>query len=131
MAENRVRHLKLIERDEKVIDGIYCGYCCYFGNAKYGGYYFATTFVVSGSETQGRLTLTVYSNHSDIFTGYFHEVLEEVRKHVETTQGISVIIGKCPECGGELDPSKVDDKGVIKCDHCRSLNVIPPWMRVK
>lgn len=130
-AENRVRSLTLVERDEKTIDGGYCGYACYFGNAKYGGYYFATTMIVSGTERGGRITLTIYSNEPTIVTGYVQEIMEDVRKHIVSTQGITVLTGECPECGGELDPTEADEKGLIHCHHCRCLNVIPPWMRIK
>jgi len=106
-------------------------YACYFGNAKYGGYYFATTIIVSGTERNGRITLTIYSNDPSIVTGYVQEVIDDVKAHLETTQGITVITGKCPECGRQLNPTEADEKGLCRCNHCRCLNVIPPWMRIK
>ena len=109
-AESRVRNLKLIERDEKEIDGIFCGYACYFGNAKYGGYYFATTIFVSGTSRNGRITLTVHSNDASIISGYIQEVMDFIREHMETSEGIVVLSGVCPECAGRLEPSEAEDE---------------------
>ncbi len=125
IALNRVRNLQLIEREERTIEDGYCGYACYFGNAKYGGYYFATTIVVSGTERRGRITLTVYSNDATIDTSYVQEAMNEVRKHIETAEGVTILTGDCPECGGHLDPTDAEEKGLIRCHHCRCLNVIP------
>ena len=130
LAEQRVRQLIQIDRDEKVVEGTYCGYACYMGNAKYGGYMFATEICVSGTETHGQLTVSVYSNEQAIVSGYIHEVMEDVRKHIETTSEIALLTGKCPECGGEIDPQRADEKGFVNCNFCRCLSVIPPWMRI-
>lgn len=130
LAEQRVRQLVQIDHDEKVVEGTYCGYACYMGNAKYGGYMFATEIFVSGTEAHGQLTVSVYSNEQAIVSGYIQETMEDVRQHIQTTSEITLLTGKCPECGSEIDPKKADEKGLVTCSFCRCLSVMPPWMRV-
>ena len=132
MAEARIRGLIPLDKDEKIIEDTYIACGCYIGRTKYGEFDFAAEIIVSGKQNEGLLTIVVYSNEEAILSGFFYEVLQDVKQHIEITQEkIDVADQACPECGGQLDTSKADDERYLQCDFCETLLRLPPWARGK
>lgn len=130
IAENRVKHLIEVERDECYIEGTYVGHGCYAGQTKYKHKLVATTIDVSGSENQAVLTLTIYSEDPTIIPGYFTEVKQIVEKHVRLgEEKVREALNQCACCHGELPIKKCDEKGIVKCPSCGKPNTVPKWMR--
>jgi len=104
MAEARVRGLIPIDRDEKLINDHYIAYTSYIGRTKYGEFDFATEITVTGQYGQGLLTIVVYSNEESILSGFFYEVLSDVKNAVQITkERVHVAERTCPESGATLE----------------------------
>ena len=132
VTEARVRGLVQLDRDERFIGNIYIASACYIGRTKYGKIDFATEITVCGKENEGLLTLAVYSKDDAILSGFFYEVLEDVRKSVEIfEERIEIVDEACVECGAKLEKYKADDEGYLRCDSCETLLRLPSWERDK
>jgi len=130
MAESRVRGLIPIDRDEKFVNEHYIAYASYIGRTKYGEFDFATEITVTGHYAQGLLTIAVYSNEESILSGFFYEVLQDVKKNVEITkETVHIAEQTCPECGGSLDMNIADEEGYLKCSFCETMLRVPKWKR--
>lgn len=130
MAESRVRGLIQLDRDERFINAHYIASACYIGRTKYGKFDFATEFTVCGKENEGLLTIGVYAEEEAILSGFFYEILEDVRKSVEIIEErVNVVDETCPECGGKFDTSMGDTEGYLRCGLCETLLRLPAWER--
>ena len=119
------------DHDWRELDSSYIGYLCYLGKTKYANKYFTAEFLVSGiSMDRGGITISVYSDEPAILTGFFHEIVSDLKNHISVlkeTSGICVL--GCGKCGGPLDVTKIFDGGYIKCEHCDFWNRVPKWKR--
>jgi hypothetical protein len=132
VAEARVRGLLQLDRDERFFGNSYIATACYIGRTKYGEVDFATEITVCGKENEGLLTLAVYSEDEAILSGFFYEVLEDVRKSVEIfEERIEVVDEACVECGARLEKNKADLEGYVRCELCETLLRLPSWDREK
>ena len=133
MAEARVRGLIPIDRDERYVGehgDHYIAYASYIGRTKYGEFDFATEITVTGHAAHGLLTIAVYSNEESILSGFFYEVLQDVKKNVEITkETVHVAEQMCPECGGKLDMDQSDEEGYFRCAFCETMLRVPKWKR--
>ncbi|MHA1936145.1 MAG: DUF2341 domain-containing protein [Candidatus Thorarchaeota archaeon] len=129
MAEARLRGLTPVDQTEtEYEDGTYLGYSCYVGQTKYGESQFASEIQVSGIPSGGVLTLTVYSDDERILSGFFVDVMHDVRKHVEILEEKVCPVATCSKCGGNLDLSEVGDDRVYRCNYCGAIGKVPPWL---
>ena len=126
-----MRGLIQIDRDERFFeDGTYIAYSSYIGRTKYGDFDFAVEIMATGQYGQGLLTISVYSNEEAILSGFFYEVLEEVKKSIEITkEKVHVAEKVCPECGAKLDLGRVDDEGYLSCEFCGTHLRLSAWAR--
>ncbi|MHA2153523.1 MAG: hypothetical protein ACXAAQ_16250, partial [Candidatus Thorarchaeota archaeon] len=129
MAEARLKGLVPADRTEnEFADGTYLGYSCYVGQTKYGEHQFASEIQVSGTLSGGVLTLSIYSDDERILSGFFVDVMHDVRNHVEILKEKMCPIATCPKCGGNIDLSKVGSDRIYKCEFCGSRGKAAPWM---
>ncbi|MHA2062282.1 MAG: tetratricopeptide repeat protein [Candidatus Sifarchaeia archaeon] len=132
VAEARVRGLLQLDRDEQFFGNSYIASACYIGRTKYGKVDFATEITVCGKENEGLLTIAVYSEEDAILSGFFYEVLEDVRKSVEIfEERIKVVDEACVECGARLKKDKADAEGYLRCNSCETFLRLPSWDRGK
>ena len=132
VAEARVRGLVQLDRDERFIGNNYIASACYAGRTKYGKIDFATEITVFGKENEGLLSIAVYSEDDAILSGFFYEVLEDVRKNVEIfEERVKVVDEACVECGTRLEKDKADIEGYLRCNSCETLLRLPSWERDK
>lgn len=129
MAETRLSGLTPVDHSEhEYEDGVYLGYSYYVGETKYGEHQFAAEIQVSGTPTGGVLTLSVYSDDERILSGFFVDVMHDVRQHIEIVQERMCPVATCSKCGGNIDLSKVGEDRVYKCDYCGTMGKASPWL---
>ena len=77
-------------------------------------------------------SLFIYSEDDAILSGFFYEVLEDVRKSVEIfDERIKIVEESCVECGARLEKDKADIEGYVRCSSCETLLRLPSWDRDK
>ena len=129
MAESRLRNLTPVDYSEvEYEDGVYLGYSYYVGETKYGEYQFAAEIQVSGTPSGGVLTLSVYSDDERILSGFFVDVMHDVRQHIEIIEEKMCPVATCSKCGGNIDLSKVGPDRVYKCEYCGTMGKASPWL---
>jgi len=129
LAEARLKGLKSVDKSEQEYpDGSYLGYACYIGETKFGTKQFATEIQASGLEGAGILTLTVYSDDERILSGFFADIMPEVREHIQVFEEQVCQVATCPKCGAGIDPSKIDESRVYRCAYCSAIIKVPPWI---
>jgi hypothetical protein len=129
LAEARLKGLAPVDRSEDhFVEGTYLGYSCYVGQTKYGEEFFAAEIQASGTQGNGVLTLTVYSEDERILSGFFADILPEVRKHIEVLEEQSCSLSTCPKCGANINPISIDTNRIYKCEYCGALSKVAPWL---
>jgi len=131
VVQARLGRLILYDHDWHTSGSAYIGYLCYLGKTKFAKKYFAAEFLISGtSEDKGGITISVYSDEPAILTGFFHEIVTDLKNHITVLKETSDICGVgCGKCGGPLDITKVVEGGYVQCEHCDFWNRIPKWKR--
>jgi ribosomal protein L37AE/L43A len=71
--------------------------------------------------------MTVYSDEEAILTGFFSEVLDDVKKSLEIFEEKKVEELKCASCGAPIDLEKCDAKGYYKCEYCSTIEKVAAW----
>jgi uncharacterized repeat protein (TIGR01451 family) len=129
MANARLSGLIPVDHSEhEYEDGVYLGYSYYVGETKYGKNQFASEIQVSGTPSGGVLTLSIYSDDERILSGFFVDVLDDVRKHVEILEEKMCPVATCAKCGASLSLDNVGKDRIYRCDYCGAMGKIPPWM---
>jgi len=130
LARTRVSTLIPSDFDERDLeDDGYMAYTCVVGKTKYGDSKFAAEIQVSGNPAGGVLTIHVYSDDERILSGFFVDILTDVRQHVELLEESSTIRPTtCPACNAPLDLLSIDESRVYECDSCGAKGKVPPWM---
>ena len=129
MAEARLSGLVPIDHSEyETDDKVYLGYACYVGQTKYENQFFATEIQVSGRPHGGILTITVYSEDKRILSGFFVDIMYDIRRHIEILEERVCPIATCPKCGGAIDLSKVGPDRIYRCDYCGTMGKVAPWL---
>ena len=131
VVQARLGRLILYDHDWNTSGSAYIGYLCYLGKTKFAKKYFAAEFLISGtSEDKGGITISVYSDEPAILTGFFHEIVTDLKNHITVLKETSGVCGVgCGKCGGPLDITKVIEGGYVQCEHCDFWNRIPKWKR--
>ncbi len=130
LAEARLTGLTAVDRTEdEYEDGVYLGYSCYVGQTKYGESQFAAEIQVSGAADGGVLTISVYSDDERILSGFFVDIMYDIREHIEILKEKMCPIAACPKCGGNIDLAKVDSSRIFKCEYCGTMGKLAPWMQ--
>ncbi len=129
MAESRLSGLTPVDHSENEYeDGVYLGYSYYVGETKYGESQFASEIQVSGTPSGGVLTLSVYSDDERILSGFFVDVMHDVRQHIEIINERMCPIATCSKCGGNIDLTQVGSDRIYKCEYCGTMGKASPWM---
>lgn len=129
LAETRLKGLNPVDRSEdSYSDGTYLGYSCYVGETKFGEEQFAAEIQASGTDSAGVLTLSVYSDDERILSGFFADIMPEVREHIEVLEEQVCPIATCPKCGADIDPTSIGDDRVYKCSYCGAISKVAPWL---
>lgn len=129
LAEARLRGLQSLDRSEQTFeDGVYLGYTSYLGKTKYGEKKFAAEILVSGTIEGGTLTITVYSDDERILSGFFVDVMENVREHIEVLEERTCPVATCPKCGGNLAFDDITEDRIYRCSFCGVVGKAPPWL---
>jgi uncharacterized repeat protein (TIGR01451 family) len=129
LAEIRMKGLAPVDKTEKTTeDGTFLSYACYVGETKYKKDYFAVEIQISGLLDAGTLTLTVYSNEESILSGFFTDIMSNIRQQIQILDEKACPIATCPKCGGNIDPTGIDEKGLYQCGYCSAIGKVPPWM---
>jgi len=132
MAVKRVSGLILLDKCEEELDDSYLAYACYIGKTKYKNFKFAVEINVSAKNGRGVLSIITYSDEEAILTGFFTEIMEDLKEHIKVVEETEqVITDGCPNCGRPIIPTKKyiinAEKGIIRCKACNSLIKIPKW----
>ncbi|MHA1771583.1 MAG: DUF2341 domain-containing protein [Candidatus Thorarchaeota archaeon] len=129
MAEARLSGLTPVDRsDQEFEDGTYLGYACYVGQTKYGESQFAAEIQVSGTPQGGVLTISIYSDDERILSGFFVDIMYDIREHIEIIKEKMCPIATCPKCGAPIDLTKVGPDRIYKCDYCGTMGKASPWL---
>jgi len=129
MAESRLKGLTPIDQGEHDYeDGTYLGYSYYVGETKYGEGQFASEIQVSGTPSGGVLTLSIYADDERILSGFFVDVMHDVRQHIEIIKEKMCPVATCSKCGGNLDLTKVGEDRIYKCEYCGTMGKASPWL---
>lgn len=129
LAEARLRGLQAFDRSEQTFDdGVYLGYTSYLGKTKYGEKRFAAEILVSGTTEGGTLTITVYSDDERILSGFFVDVMESVREHIEVLEERTCPVATCPKCGANLALDDITEDRIYRCSFCGVVGKAPPWL---
>ncbi|MHA2022033.1 MAG: hypothetical protein ACTSWQ_00045 [Candidatus Thorarchaeota archaeon] len=129
LADSRLKGLAPVDRSEDVFnDGTYLGYSCYVGQTKYSEEFFAVEIQASGISGNGVLTLTVYSEDDRILSGFFSDVLPEVRKHIEVLEEQTCSLATCSKCGASIDSTSIGNNRIYRCPYCGALSKVAPWL---
>lgn len=130
MASSRIVGLEPVDKTEQTIgEEGYLAYTCVVGKTKYGDKKFAAEIQVSGIPTGGVLTLNVYSDDETILSGFFMDIMPEVRQHVQILEENNKLKPtNCPNCNAPLDFSNIDDSRIYQCESCGSRGKVPPWL---
>lgn len=132
VAKNRVRSLTIIDEDSEEQEGLIVSYACYYGKTKYKNFRFVVEILASGTETEGALTIVGYSDEASLLTGFFADLLEDIKKIIKITEESAVSEPlKCSGCGAPIDLSQIEEHGFHTCKHCNTLTYIALWNRVK
>lgn len=134
MAIRRVSGLILIDKCEEEIDDSYLAYACYIGRTKYKNFKFAVEINVSARNRRGILSIITYSDEERILTGFFAELMRDLKKHIKVVEEKEQeIINTCKECGRlvipPIPPKYIinTEKGIIQCKACEAPIKIPKW----
>ena len=118
-----------MDRSEQTFDdGVYLGYTSYLGKTKYGEKRFAAEILVSGTTEGGTLTITVYSDDERILSGFFVDVMESVREHIEVLEERTCPVATCPKCGANLALDDITEDRIYRCSFCGVVGKAPPWL---
>ncbi|MHA1771585.1 MAG: DUF2341 domain-containing protein [Candidatus Thorarchaeota archaeon] len=129
MAEARLSGLVPVDHSEETYDnGVYLGYACYVGQTRYGKYQFAAEMQVTGSTRGGVLTISIYSDDPRILSGFFVDVMYDIREHIVILEERMCPIATCPRCGGSIDLRKVGQDRIFQCEYCGTMGKIAPWL---
>jgi hypothetical protein len=130
LALARVSSLVPVEKTEETQpEGVYFGYSCFVGKTKYGNKMFAAEIQASGNEDEGILTMTVYSDDKRILSGFFIDIMEDIRQHILIlSEKPSAKPTICNNCGAPLNLTNLNSSRLFKCDSCGSIGKVPPWM---
>ena len=89
--------------------------------------------IVSGSENQGIIAIWIYGKDLNLMkTKLQKEILPKLNQMVEgIKEGPELIPMYCAgNCGELLNIEEMNDKGIIKCPACETLNMIPSRLRI-
>ncbi len=130
LATSRVSSLEPVERIEDDFEGgEYLGYSCVVGRTKYEKQMFGAEIQVSGTPSGGVLTLSVYTDDERILSGFFVDIMTEVRQHVDILEeNNSLKPTNCPNCNAPLNLANIPESRIYQCESCGSRGKIPPWM---
>lgn len=129
LAKSRLRGLDPVDRSEQTLDdGNFLGYACFVGQTKFGDQHFAAEVQTTGTESNGVLTLSVYSDDERILSGYMVDVMQDVREHVTVLEEQACPLATCPKCGANIDPTKIDENRVYICTYCGAASKAAPWL---
>ena len=130
-VQARLGRLILYDQDWRVSGSTYIGNLFYLGMTTYANKVFAAEFLVSGTSTdRGGVTMTVYSDEPEILTGFFDEIVSDLKHHVSVLKETSdICVFGCGKCGGPLNLEEVIDGGYVRCYSCDFWNRIPKWKR--
>ncbi|MHA1481274.1 MAG: hypothetical protein ACTSQZ_07620 [Candidatus Thorarchaeota archaeon] len=130
LAKSRVAALIPADKmEQNVGENQYLAYICVVGKTKFGENKFAAEIQVSGNPKGGVLTLNIYSDDERILSGFFVDIMTEVRQHVQILKENSEITPtKCPHCSAPLDLQAIDEKRIFECESCGIRGLVPPWM---
>jgi uncharacterized repeat protein (TIGR01451 family) len=129
LAQSRLAGLSPTEHSEQEFeDETYLGYSCYVGETKYGHKTFASEIQVTGTESGGVLALSVYSDDDRILRGFFVDIMQDVRRHIEVLEERSCPVATCPKCGGNLDLEDLGEARTYRCSYCGVVGKVPPWV---
>ncbi len=129
LAQSRLVGLQSVEKTEQELeDGTYLGYACYVGQTKYGEQQFAAEIQVTGRPGTGLLTLTIYAEDERILSGFFVDIMTEIRKHIEIIEEQACPIATCPKCGANIDPLKIGENRIYHCEYCGTIFKVAPWL---
>ncbi len=116
------------ESEQRFEDDLYLGYAYYVGETKYGEYKFAIEIQVSGTSQGGVLTISVYSDDERILSGFFVDIMYDIRQHIEIIEEKMCPIASCPKCGANIDLSKIGENRVYRCEYCGTISKVAPWL---
>jgi predicted RNA-binding Zn-ribbon protein involved in translation (DUF1610 family) len=115
--------------EENVGTEHYLGYACFVGQTKYGSGKFAAEIQVSGVPKGGVLTLSVYSADERILSGFFVDVMIDVRQNVEILEETSKTKPTiCSNCGASIDFTAIEKSRIYLCSSCGFSGKIAPWV---
>lgn len=130
IAKNRVRSLNAYDEDIEEKEGYISAYACYYGKTKYKDYKFVVEIFAHGTETNGCLSISVYSDEDAILTGFFSEIQEDIKQLIDIIEEKSTenpLI--CTACGADLDVKICDINGYHICEYCESVCKVADWLR--
>ncbi len=129
LAETRLKGLTPVDRSEQIFDDdTYLGYVCYIGETKYGDRQFAVEIQTTGTEASGVLTLSVFSNDERLLSGFFADIMPNIREHIEVLEEQACPVATCPKCGADIDPMAIDENRVYRCSYCGAVSKVAPWL---
>ncbi|MGY5870999.1 MAG: zf-TFIIB domain-containing protein [Candidatus Thorarchaeota archaeon] len=129
-ANARVASLVPVDKTQQNV-GVdnYLAYTCVVGKTKYADKKFAAEIQVSGNPAGGILTLNVYSDDERILSGFFVDIMSDVRQHVQILEENNKIRPtNCPNCNAPLNLSTIDETRIYQCESCGSRGKVPPWL---
>ncbi|MGY5870997.1 MAG: hypothetical protein RTV72_01990 [Candidatus Thorarchaeota archaeon] len=129
LAESRLSSLIPAERIEQELenDG-YLAYTCVVGKTKYGDSKFAAEIQVSGTSSGGILTLSIYSDDDRILSGFFVDIMDTIREHIEIIEESAQIKPTaCSNCGAALNLTNLGEDLIYSCESCGAKGKMPPW----
>ncbi|MCF2137878.1 MAG: DUF2341 domain-containing protein [Candidatus Thorarchaeota archaeon] len=129
MAEARLSGLTPVDHSEhEYEDGMYLGYACYVGQTKYGESQFAAEIQVSGTPQGGVLTVSIYSDDERILSGFFVDIMYDIRQHIEIIKEKMCPLATCSKCGAPIDLTKVGPDRIYRCEYCGTMGKASPWL---
>ncbi|MCF2138088.1 MAG: hypothetical protein K9W43_12730 [Candidatus Thorarchaeota archaeon] len=128
MAEARLSGLIPVDHSEyENEEKVYLGYACYVGQTKYEDALFAAEIQVSGTPKGGILTITIYAEDKRILSGFFVDIMYDIRRHIDIIKERMCPIATCPKCGGSIDLTTVGPDRIFRCDYCGTMGKVAPW----
>ncbi|MFX1368891.1 MAG: hypothetical protein ACFFAY_09860 [Promethearchaeota archaeon] len=73
------------------------------------------------------MTITIYSDDDRILSGFFVDILQDVRNHIQILEERLCPIATCAKCGANIDLRKVGEERIFVCDYCGAMGRTSLW----